>query len=151
MLHPVIAALRKTRHPVSQPVSEVQRLLESAADRQKGSTASRILALLVAHPDFGNGQHRWTYGDIALWRTGWFAGNPEIRMKEKLPSFERTQTATMEQLDEIFETGALTTLMGAFGGDYQGLLNWWRRLLLTDVRSRVQFPADVTAAWGRAR
>ena len=28
------------------------------------------------------------------------------------------------------------------------LLNWWRRLVIADVRSRVQFPADVAAACG---
>jgi hypothetical protein len=72
-------------------------------------------------------------------------------MKEKLLEFDRVQTATMEQLDEIFETGALTTLMDACGGDYHALLNWWRRLLATDVRGRVQFPADVAAAWGHVR
>ncbi len=149
MLHPVVAALRKRGIPFHNPYRKSNGFWNPLRIGKKGSTASRILSLLVAHPDFGNGQHRWTYGDIALW-ADWLVSKGILKhgMKEKLPGFDRTHTATMEELDEIFETGALATLMGAFGGDYQGLLNWWRRLLLTDVRSRVQFPADVTAAWG---
>jgi superfamily I DNA/RNA helicase len=149
MLHPVVAALRKRGIPFHNPYRKSNGFWNPLRIGKKGSTASRILALLVAHPDFGDGQHRWTYGDIALW-ADWLVSHGILKhgVKEKLPDFDRTQTAAMEQLDEIFETGALTTLMGAFGGDYHALLSWWRRLLTTNVRGRVQFPADVAAAWG---
>jgi len=149
MLHPVVAALRKRGVPFHNPYRKSNGFWNPLRIGKKGSTASRILALLVAHPDFGDGQRRWTYGDIALW-ADWVVSNGILKhgMKEKLREFDRAQTATMEQLDAIFETHALTTLMDACGGDYYALLSWWRRLVTADVRGRVQFPADVASARG---
>jgi superfamily I DNA/RNA helicase len=54
----------------------------------------------------------------------------------------------MEQLDEVFEPHALTSLMDAWGGDYRALLIWWRRLVTADFRGRVEFAANVAAAHG---
>jgi DNA helicase II / ATP-dependent DNA helicase PcrA len=149
MLQPVVAALRKRGIPFHNPYRKSNGFWNPLRIGKKGSSASRILALLVAHPDFGEGHHQWTYGDLALWADCVASqGILKHGMKEKLQQYDRAQTATMERLDEVFETGALTSLMDAWNGDHQALLNWWRRLITADVRGRFQFPADVAAAYG---
>jgi DNA helicase II / ATP-dependent DNA helicase PcrA len=149
MLHPVVAALRKRGIPFHNPYRKSNGFWNPLRIGKKGSTASRILALLVAHPDFGEGHHHWTCGDIALWAE-WLVSRGILKpgMKERLPEFDRAQTATIDQLDEVFEPGALVSLMDAWAGDYRALLNWWRRRITADVRCRVQFPADVAIAHG---
>jgi superfamily I DNA/RNA helicase len=149
MLHPVVAALRKRGMPFHNPYRMSNGFWNPLRIGKKGSTASRILALLVAHPDFGEGHHPWTHGDVSLWAESLAAkGILKHGMKMKLQRYDPAQTATMERLDEIFESGALMSLMAAWDGDYRALLNWWCRLLTADIRGRVQFPADVAAAHG---
>jgi ATP-dependent exoDNAse (exonuclease V) beta subunit len=116
---------------------------------KKGSSANRVLALLVGHPDFGQGHHPWTFGDLAQWADCMAAhGILKDGTKERFLQCDRVQAATVGRLDEVFETGALTLLMDAFKGDQRALLNWWRRLMTADVRSRFQFPLDVATAHG---
>lgn len=149
MLHPVVAALRKRGIPFHNPYRKSNGFWNPLRIGKKGSTASRIVALLVAHPDFGDGQRQWTCGDLALWTDSLVAnGILKPGMKEKIRELDRARTASMEQLEAIFEARALVTLMDAFHGDHRALLAWWRRFVTTEVRGRVQFPADVAAAWG---
>jgi superfamily I DNA/RNA helicase len=149
MLHPVVAALRKRGVPFHNPYRKSNGFWNPLRIGKKGSSASRILALLVGHPDFGEGHRPWTHGDVALWADCVAAkGILKHGMKKKLQQHDPAQTATMERLDEIFETGALTSLMDAWDGDYRALLDWWCRLVTADIRGRVQFPADVAAAHG---
>ena len=149
MLQPVVAALRKRGIPFHNPYRKTNGFWNPLRIGKKGSSASRILALLVGHPDFGEGHRPWTHGDIALWADCLAAkGILKHGMKKKLQQHDPAQTATMERLDEIFETGALTSLMDAWDGDYRALLDWWCRLVTADIRGRVQFPADVAAAHG---
>jgi superfamily I DNA/RNA helicase len=149
MLQPVVAALRKRGIPFHNPYRKTNGFWNPLRIGQKGSSASRVLALLVGHPDFGEGHRLWTHGDVALWADCVAAkGILKHGMKKKLQQHDPAQAATMERLDEIFETGALTSLMDAWDGDYRALLDWWRRLVTADIRGRVQFPADVAAAHG---
>ncbi|MGD0775059.1 MAG: ATP-dependent helicase [Candidatus Solibacter sp.] len=149
MLQPVVAALRKRGIPFHNPYRKTNGFWNPLRIGQKGSSASRILALLVAHPEFGEGHRPWTHGDVALWADCVAAkGIVKHGMKKKLQQHDPDQTVTMARLDEIFETGALTSLMDAWDGDYRALLNWWCRLVTADIRGRVQFPADVAAALG---
>ncbi len=149
MLQPVVAALRKRGVPFHNPYRKSNGFWNPLRIGKRGSSASRILALLVAHPDFGEGHHPWTHGDVALWAESMVAkGILKHGMKTKLQQYDPTQTATMERLDEIFETSALTSLMDAWDGDYRALLDWWCRLVTAEVRGRVQFPAEVAAAHG---
>jgi len=149
MLQPVEAALRKRGIPFHNPYRKTNGFWNPLRIGKKGSSASRILALLVGNPDFGEGHRPWTHGDIALWADCLAAkGILKHGMKKKLQQHDPAQTATMERLDEIFETGALTSLMDAWDGDYRALLDWWCRLVTADIRGRVQFPADVAAAHG---
>jgi hypothetical protein len=149
MLHPVLAALRKRAIPFHNPYRKSNGFWNPLRIGKKGSTASRILALLVAHPEFGEAQRRWTYGDIALW-ADWLISHGVLKhgIKEKLREFDRAQAATIARLDELFEPGAFASLLDAWAGDYRALLNWWRQLIMADVRGRVQFPADVASAHG---
>lgn len=149
MLHPVVAALRKRGVPFHNPYRKSNGFWNPLRIGKKGSSASRILALLVAHPDFGEGHRPWTHGDVALWADCMAAqGILKHGMKKKLQQYDPAQIATMERLDEIFETGALTALMDAWDGDHRALLGWWCRLVTADVRGRVQFPADIAATHG---
>jgi superfamily I DNA/RNA helicase len=149
MLHPVVAALRKRGVPFHNPYRKSNGFWNPLRIGKKGSSASRILALLVGHPDFGEGHRPWTHGDVALWADCVAAkGILKHGMKKKLQQHDPAQTATMERLDEIFETGALTSLMDAWDGDYRALLDWWCRLVTADIRGRIQFPADVAAVHG---
>jgi DNA helicase II / ATP-dependent DNA helicase PcrA len=149
MLQPVVAALRKRGIPFHNPYRMSNGFWNPLRMGKRGSSASRILALLVAHPDFGEGHRPWTHGDVALWTACMTAkGILKHGMKKKLLQYDRAETATMERLDEIFETGALTSLMDAWDGDYRALLDWWSLLVTADSRGRVQFPVDVAAAHG---
>jgi DNA helicase-2/ATP-dependent DNA helicase PcrA len=149
MLQPMVAALRKRGVPFHNPYRKSNGFWNPLRIGKKGSSASRILALLVGHPDFGEGHRPWTHGDVALWADCVAAkGILKHGMKRKLQQHDPAQTATMERLDEIFETGALASLMDAWDGDYRALLDWWCRLVTADIRGRVQFPADVAAAHG---
>jgi len=85
MLQPVVAALRKRGMPFHNPYRKSNGFWNPLRIGKKDSTASRILALLVAHPDFGDGHRSWTYGDIALW-ADWLVSQGVLNhgMKEKL-------------------------------------------------------------------
>jgi len=116
MLQPVVAALRKRGVPFHNPYRKSNGFWNPLRIGKKGSSASRVFALLVAHPDFGEGLHPWTYGDLALW-VDCVASQGILKngMKEKLQQYDRAQTATMERLDEVFETDALNIAYGCVG------------------------------------
>ena len=152
MLHPVVAALRKRGIPFHNPYRKSNGFWNPLRSRKKGSSASAASSRCwSAHPDFGDVHRPWT---TAIWRcgrTGWFRKEVlKSGMKEKLRQYDRAQTATMEQLNEIFEAGALKSLMDAFGGDCRALLNWWRRLAHRGRPRSREFPANVAAARGAA-
>jgi hypothetical protein len=149
MLQPVVAALRKRGIPFHNPYRKTNGFWNPLRIGKKGSSASRILALLVGHPDFGEDHRPWSVGDVAQWAEWLQAkGVLHLGMKARLKSYDMAQPATMERLDEIFETGALTSLMDAWDGDNRALLDWWRTRVTADVRKRVEFPAEVAARRG---
>jgi superfamily I DNA/RNA helicase len=149
MLQPMVAALRKRGIPFHNPYRKSNGFWNPLRIGKKGSSASRVLALLVGHPDFGDGHRQWTFGDLALWADCMASqGILKSGVKEKFQQYDRLQAAATGPLDEIFEARALTSLLDASNGDYRALLNWWRRLMTADVRGRFQFPADVAAAYG---
>ena len=149
MLQPVVAALRKRGIPFHNPYRKSNGFWNPLRIGKKGSSANRILALLVGHPGFGSGHRPWTHGDVALWADCVAAkGILKHGMKTKLRQCDPAEPATMERLHEIFETGALDSLMDAWDGDYRALLDWWCRLVTAEVRGRVQFPAEIAARRG---
>ena len=67
MLRPLIAVLRKHGIPFHNPYRRSNGFWNPLRIGKRASTAGRILSLLVAHPDFGEGHRPWTNGDVALW------------------------------------------------------------------------------------
>ncbi len=149
MLRPVIAVLRKERIPFHNPYRRSNGFWNPLRTGRRGATVNRILALLVAHPDFGEGRRDWTHGELALW-ADWLNSKGILKhgAKKKLQGVEPEQPATIATLDDLFEPGALESLLEAFEGDYRALLDWWSRRVTVDLHNRIQFPAGIAAARG---
>ena len=150
MLWPIVAVLKKSGIPLHNPYRKSNGYWNPLRLSRRGSSsASRILALIVAHPDYGEDHHLWTHGDLAPWAE-WLESKGILRhgAKEKLQSHEKRQLVTTERLEEIFETGALQSLLVAYEEDYRALLAWWRARVTADVHGRIQFPADIAAKHG---
>jgi superfamily I DNA/RNA helicase len=148
MLQPLVAVLRKNAIPFHNPYRKSNGFWNPLR-MGRGSTPSRILALLVAHPGFGNGRRDWTNGDLGLWAE-WLTAEGVLKRgaKKKLQNYPPNDTATIETLDDLFETAALEALLTAFAGDYRSLLEWWRKRVTASVFKRVQFPLDIADAHG---
>jgi superfamily I DNA/RNA helicase len=149
MLHPLVAILRKNGIPFHNPYRKTNGFWNPLRIGTKGSSANRILSLLVAHPEFGDGHRAWTKGDLALW-SEWLESQGILKSgaKELIKTLSRAPLVTMEDLQTIFESGALESFLAAWHGDYRALLDWWRTRVTADVRNRIQFPADVASARG---
>ncbi|MBI4459572.1 MAG: ATP-dependent helicase, partial [Acidobacteria bacterium] len=148
MLQPVIAVLRKNGIPYHNPYRKAEGFWNPLRFGRKGSAANRILALLVAHPDYGEHHREWHHGDLKLW-TEWLNARGILRhgAKAQLDRSDPEQPVTIEALDALFEPAALETLLSDFDGDYRRLLEWWRGHIAARFHSRIQFPVEV--AWLR--
>ncbi|MGA2773184.1 MAG: ATP-dependent helicase [Bryobacteraceae bacterium] len=149
MLRPLIQVLRKQGVPFHNPYRRSNGFWNPLRTANPGSTANRIVSLLVGHPDFGEGHRPWSMGDVALWAE-WLQAKGVLRlgMKARLKSYDIAQPATIERLNDIFEPDALDSLMGAWDSGYRELLGWWRSRVTADVSTRVQFPAEIAAKRG---
>jgi DNA helicase-2/ATP-dependent DNA helicase PcrA len=149
MLQPVIAVLRKTGIPFHNPYRKSNGFWNPLRLSRKGSSANRVLALLVAHPDYGEGHRPWTQGDLKLWveclaSKGILKPGVKTRLDEASPD----TAVTIETLDALFEPSALESLLEAFEGNHKELLTWWRRRVTASFHCRVQFPIEVAMAGG---
>ena len=149
MLHPLVAMLRKNGIPFHNPYRKTNGFWNPLRIGKKGSSANRILSLLVAHPAFGDGHRAWTNRDLALWGE-WLDSKGILKngAKEIIQARDGSHPVSMEHLQAIFETGAFESLMAALDGDNRTLLGWWRTRVSADFRTRVQFPAEVAARSG---
>ena len=149
MLHPLVAILRKNGIPFHNPYRKTNGFWNPLRIGKKGSSANRILSLLAAHPEFGNGHRAWTKGDLALWGD-WLDSKGILKNGaiEILQTRAGSHPASMEHLQAILETGAFESLMAARDGDNRTLLDWWRTRISADFRKRVQFPAEIAARRG---
>jgi hypothetical protein len=149
MLRPLIQVLRKQGVPFHNPYRKSNGFWNPLRTAKPGSTANRIVSLLVGHPDFGEGHRQWSMGDVALWAE-WLQAKGVLRhgVKADLRSYDIAQPATIERLNDIFEPDALDSLMGAWDHGYRELLEWWRSRVTADVGARVQFPAEIAAKRG---
>lgn len=149
MLEPLVAVLRKNAIPFYNPYRRSNGYWNPIRLGRKGSAANRILALLAAHPDFGDERRDWTQGDLALWAECLQSkGILKHGAKKRLQAADPSASATIETLDGVFEDGALESLLETFEGDYRQLLGWWRLRVTADVHKRIQFPAEVSLAHG---
>lgn len=148
MLQPIVQVLRKNAVPFHNPYRRSNGFWNPLR-MGRGSSANRVLSLLVAHPHFGESSRAWTCGDLGLW-VEWLHSEGVIKRgaKKKLPNLTPADTATIETLDDTFEPAAIESLLKTFDGDYRELLDWWRRRLNATVFKRAQFPADIAAIRG---
>jgi superfamily I DNA/RNA helicase len=149
MLRPIIQVLRKNAIPFHNPYRRSNGFWNPLRLGRRGSTVNRVLALLVAHPDFGHGHREWTAGDFALWAEwliakGIFKHGAKAHLRDK----DASQPITISDLDAVFETAALESLLGCFEGDHRTLLTWWRSRVNGAMQNRIQFPTDIAAARG---
>jgi superfamily I DNA/RNA helicase len=149
MLKPLIQVLRKHGIPFHNPYRRSNGFWNPIRLGRRASTPHRILALLVAHRDFGECHRPWTQGDVAMW-ADWLASKGLLRhgAKKTLQQADSEREAGLEYLNRVFEPAALDALMEAWEGDYRGLLKWWRERLTADALKRSEFPAEVTARYG---
>jgi superfamily I DNA/RNA helicase len=149
MLRAVTAVLRKHGIPFHNPYRKSNGYWNPLRQATRGSTVSRILSLLIGHPEYGTGHRPWTNGDLAAWAEHLQAkGVLRHGVKKTLAGYAPEATASMERLDSIFEPAALHSLMEAWDKGYRELLEWWRARVTADVHARVQFPADIASRRG---
>jgi DNA helicase II / ATP-dependent DNA helicase PcrA len=149
MLRPVVAALRAAGVPFHNPYRHSNGAWNPLRPGKHGSTAGRILSLLIGHPEFGEGHRPWTNGDLAQWAEVLQAKGVLRRgMKTRLNQGDLDQPATIERLDEVFEPAALDSLMAAWDTGSTALSRWWRERLVADVYDRARYPAEIVAARG---
>lgn len=149
MLRPITAVLRKQGIPFHNPYRKSNGFWNPLRQGSRGSTVSRILSLLIGHPEYGPDHRPWTHGDLAAWAELLQAkGVLRHGIKKTLGACDPEATVTMERLDAIFEPEAIQSLMVAWDKGYRELLEWWRARVTADVHPRVQFPADIAARRG---
>ncbi len=151
MLRPLIQVLRKRGIPFHNPYRRSNGFWNPLRTSKPGSSANRILSLLVGHPDFGVDHRPWTLGDVALWAE-WLQAKSVLRhgIKSKLKTLNVNQPAGIEHLNGLFDPDALESLMGAWDAGSGELLAWWRAHVTADVAQRVQFPCEIAAKRGPA-
>jgi DNA helicase-2/ATP-dependent DNA helicase PcrA len=149
MLNPVVAVLRNWGIPFHNPYRKANGFWNPLRLGRNGSSANRILSLLIAHPDWGDDARPWTYRDLKAWAT-WLRSTGILRPEAGAQIEQSIDSALVmpEQLPELFEPGPLKSLLATFQGDYRQLLEWWHRRLAAEFHSRVKFPMDVTLRAG---
>ena len=149
MLRPLVTILRKNGIPFHNPYRRSNGFWNPLRLGKRSSTPSRILSLLVGHPDFGDGHRAWTHGDLALWAELVQAkGVLRLGVKEKLKAGDAARPVAMEHLVDLFEPHALESMMAAWDAGSVPLLKWWRSNLTEDGRKRVEFPIEVAIRRG---
>ncbi len=149
MLFPIIAVLRKHAIPFHNPYRRSNGFWNPIRIGTKDSAANRILALLSAHPQYGEGHRDWNERDLRLWAE-WLRAKGILKpgAMELFKAGDGNKLVTIATLDQTFEPAALDSLAEAFEGGLPALLDWWRRRITLAVHRRVQFPADIVAAHG---
>jgi superfamily I DNA/RNA helicase len=149
MLRPIVQVLRKNAIPFHNPYRRSNGFWNPLRAGRRGSTVNRVLALLVAHPTFGVGHREWTAGEFALW-TEWLTAKGILKhgAKAQIRDLDASRPVTMAELDAVFETGALESLLECFEGDHRVLLSWWRGRVNGAMQNRIQFPADIATVRG---
>ena len=150
MLQSLVAVLRKNGIPFHNPYRRTNGFWNPLKIGNRTSTAGRVLALLIGHPDAGAAHRAWTNEDLALWgevllTKGLF--RPGVKTA-KLKAGNAFDEVKMERLDELFEPEALASFVDAWEGSYRELLTWWRDRLNADVRKRAAFPVLVAEKRG---
>lgn len=148
MLRPIIAVLRKHGIPFQHP-QEIERFLQPLRHASRGSTVSRILSLLIGHPEFGPDHRPWTHGDLAGGpSTSQAKGVLRHGIKKTLGACDPAATVTIERLDAIFEPAAMQSLMAAWTRATRTCWSGGVGRATADVHPRVQFPSKISLRRG---
>jgi len=149
MLAPYIAALRGAGIPFHNPYRKASGAWNPLSTTRPGSSSNRVLAMLAAHPSMGEEARPWRFSDVHLW-TGWMASQGVLKHGAKKWIAEKDQSvvASVADLDKIFESAALESLLDTFDGDGNGLLAWWRDHVASAHRQRLSFPLRIANARG---
>jgi superfamily I DNA/RNA helicase len=148
MLRPIITVLRKNGIPFHNPYRKSECFWNPLASTRT-TTASRLSALLVAHPEYGDGHRPWTHGDLVRWADVLQVKNVLRRgVKQKLKEFDQHLPVTLERLNELFEPAALESLMQAWDTGSGAMLDWWRERLASNITERAKFPIEIAKKRG---
>jgi DNA helicase-2/ATP-dependent DNA helicase PcrA len=143
MLRPLLAVLRKQGLAFHNPYRKANGFWNPLRLTSRGSAARRVLALIAATSDWGGELRNWKPAELLLW-TEWLEPRcfrePEAR---DLFSPQANTEATWELLAQVFEPGALASLLAAHGRGYKELLSWWSVRLCPQYRARVAFAVEV--------
>ncbi len=151
MLEPLIAVLRKNGIPFHNPYRRANGFWNPIRKGRSGSAANRVLALLAAHPSAGTAARPWTFADLALWAE-WLTAKGVLKpgAKGRIAAAEPDRAVSIASLDELFESGALESLLDTFEGDHRRLLTWWQRRLNASMQGRARFPLAIAHERGPA-
>jgi superfamily I DNA/RNA helicase len=149
MLRPIIQVLRKNAIPFHNPYRRSNGYWNPLRAGKRGSAMNRVLALLVAHPAFGEGHREWTASEFALW-TEWLTAKGILKhgAKAQIRNVDASRPVTIETLDAVFEAAAIESLLASFDGDHRALLSWWRSRVNGAMQNRIQFPVDIASVRG---
>jgi ATP-dependent DNA helicase UvrD/PcrA len=148
MLGPIIQVLRKNAIPFHNPYRKSNGFWNPMRVTSQ-SVSRRILALLAAHPAYGEGQRQWTNHDLVLW-TALLRENGVLKagVREVLQSADGREPVTMERLAQLLEPAAFSSMMVAFNSEGRALLDWWRSNVGPSNQSRIQYPASIVVRHG---
>jgi hypothetical protein len=147
MLRPLIQVLRKSAIPFHRPYRKHNGIWNPLRLGPNSATR-RLLALLLAHPQYGEGQRQWTHADVRLWAEWLPNGVLKAGATELLAAADRKEPVTTARLAEFLEPEPLASLLAAFESNWRALLEWWRVRVGADYRNRIQFPESVVARHG---
>jgi superfamily I DNA/RNA helicase len=147
MLRPLIEVLRKNAIPFHNPYRK-QNGFWNPLRIGPNSVTGRILGLLVAHPQYGQGQRQWTYSDIRLW-TQWLRdGVLKPGARDLLAAADSRELVPAARLVEILEPESVNSLLVVLEGNWRALLDWWCLRLAARYRDRIQFAVSVVGERG---
>ena len=149
MLKGIIQVLRENGIAFYNPYRKSNGFWNPLKFGTRGTMPNRIMALLSAHPEFGENARPWTNGYVALW--GELLRSQGVLRhgaKKQLQAADLDAVATYERMDELFEPEALEELLGCFEGGHKDLLAWWKTHLTNDAEKRAVFPTRIAVKHG---
>jgi hypothetical protein len=152
MVDPIIEKLRAHAIPFHNPYRKANGRWNPLRYGAKGSTISRLNALVCAHPAAGAQQRPWTFEDVALW-TEWLISKGIMRHGAKTAVQALKLKCGKDRISEpdfaaIFEPQALQILLEAFAGGHLELLRWWQDRVGNAFTKRVAFPVEIATRHG---
>jgi superfamily I DNA/RNA helicase len=149
MVAPIVMVLRRHGIPFHNPYRTTNGFWNPLRLGKATSTPSRILALLIGHPDYGEAHRPWSHADLAAWAEPIRAkGVLRHGMKAKIKAGDVAGVVTMAHLAALFEPDALVGMMAAWDAGHPALLGWWLSKLTADAQKRAAFPSEIVATRG---